>query len=158
MIRSMISPPRYFNHVLCLIGHAARCAGLKNRRNRGSWLLLHKNHGKIRGCLSGGASVSGASGEIKHYLGLALVPQAGVSIGLAVLGQRLLPAEMGSLLSTIILSSAVLYEMVGGPASGKLALHLAGAIPRERNEKRDTEAVESEEIASDSGLLRVSGS
>lgn len=81
-----------------------------------------------------------------------------MSIGLAVLGQRLLPAEMGSLLSTIILSSAVLYEMVGGPASGKLALHLAGAIPRERNEKRDTEAVESEEIASDSGLLRVSGS
>lgn len=104
-----------------------------------------------------GAAVSGASGEIKHYLGLALVPQAGVSIGLAVLGQRLLPAEMGSLLSTIILSSAVLYEMVG-PASGKLALHLAGAIPRERNEKRDTEAVESEEIASDSGLLHVSRS
>lgn len=82
-----------------------------------------------------GASLSGTSAEIKKYLGLALIPQAGVSIGLAVLGQRILPPEMGSLLSTIILSSAVLYEMVG-PASGKLALHLAGAIPSPHSQTR----------------------
>ena len=45
------------------------------------------------------------------YLGLALTPQAGVSIGLAVLGQRMLPAAEGTMLATIILSSAVLYEL-----------------------------------------------
>ncbi len=104
-----------------------------------------------------GAAVSGATVEVKHYLGLALVPQAGVSIGLAVLGQRLLPAEMGSLLSTIILSSAVLYEMVG-PASGKLALQLAGAIPEQKSKKERAETAAGEEIASEPGVLHVSRS
>ena len=76
-----------------------------------------------------GAKVSGASMEIRKFLGLALVPQAGVSIGLAVLGQRILPYESGILLSTIILSSGVLYEMVG-PACAKLSLYLSHTIQR----------------------------
>lgn len=76
----------------------------------------------------GGAKIAHASQPIQKYLELALIPQAGVSIGLAVLGQRLLPASEGAMLSMIILSSAVLYEMIG-PACAKLALKLAGAIP-----------------------------
>ena len=74
-----------------------------------------------------GARMTGCSAEIRRYLGLALIPQAGVSIGLAVLAQRILPAESGSLLSTIILSSSVLYEMIG-PVCARKALMLAGAI------------------------------
>jgi len=77
-----------------------------------------------------GAALARSSQEVKKYLGLALIPQAGVSIGLAVLGERILPHDMGALLSTIILSSSVLYEMVG-PAAAKLSMHLAGAIPAE---------------------------
>ena len=68
-----------------------------------------------------------ADPSIIKYLGLALTPQAGVSIGLAVLGQRMLPAAEGTMLATIILSSAVLYELTG-PACAKLAL-CSGAIP-----------------------------
>lgn len=75
-----------------------------------------------------GAAVIKSTPDVKKYLGLALIPQAGVSIGLAVLGERILPSDMGALLSTIILSSAVLYEMVG-PAAAKLSLQLAGSIP-----------------------------
>lgn len=75
-----------------------------------------------------GALVGKASLPIRHYLGLALIPQAGVSIGLAVLGQRILPAESGALLSTIILSSGVLYEMIG-PACAKAAIFLSGSVP-----------------------------
>ena len=56
-----------------------------------------------------GAKVSKSSTEIKKYLGLALVPQAGVSIGLAALGQRLLPTELGTMLSTIILSLSLIH-------------------------------------------------
>lgn len=74
-----------------------------------------------------GASLSNAEPEIRKYLGLALIPQAGVSIGLAFLGQRILPSDMGVLLSTIILSSSILYEIVG-PISAKAALYLAGSI------------------------------
>ena len=73
--------------------------------------------GKYAGA-SLGAWLTGAPTAVRRYLGLALIPQAGVSIGLAALGQRLLPESLGSLLSTIILSSAVLYEMVG-PACAK---------------------------------------
>ena len=54
--------------------------------------------------------VTGMSREIRNYMGLALIPQAGVAIGLVFLGQRLLPPETGDLMLAIILSSSVLYE------------------------------------------------
>jgi Kef-type K+ transport system membrane component KefB len=71
---------------------------------------------------------------IRNYLGLALIPQAGVAIGLAFLGQRMLPEETGRLMLTIILSSSVLYEMVG-PATAKAALFLSGSIPSPKTEE-----------------------
>ena len=75
------------------------------------------------------------SREIRNYMGFALIPQAGVAIGLAFLGQRMLPPETGNLMLTIILSSSVLYEMVG-PVSAKMALFLSGSIfPGENGEK-----------------------
>jgi Kef-type K+ transport system membrane component KefB len=86
--------------------------------------ILGKYAGAWLGALAGKTSL-----PIRRYLGLALIPQAGVSIGLAVLGQRILPAESGALLSTIILSSGVLYEMVG-PACAKAAIFLSGSVPR----------------------------
>ena len=78
-----------------------------------------------------GAVLAHETPEVRNCLGLALIPQAGVSIGLAALAERMLSPELGSLLSVIILSSAVLYELVG-PASARLALRLAGVIPEEK--------------------------
>ena len=72
-------------------------------------------------------AITGTSREIRNYMGLALIPQAGVAIGLAFLGQRLLPEHTGNLLLTIILSSSVLYEMIG-PLSAKIALFQSGSI------------------------------
>ena len=66
----------------------------------------------------------------RRFLGLALIPQAGVSIGLAALAQRILPDGTGTLLSTIILSSGVLYEMVG-PACAKASLYLSHTLSHE---------------------------
>lgn len=66
----------------------------------------------------------------RNTFGLALVPSAGVAIGLAALGQRILPGEYGTLLSTVILSTAILYEIVG-PLCAKTALILSGSIPKE---------------------------
>lgn len=62
--------------------------------------------------------------EVRNYLGLALIPQAGVAIGLAALGARTLGGDVGSALQTIILASSVLYELVG-PVSAKLSLYLS---------------------------------
>ena len=61
---------------------------------------------------------------VRNYLGLALIPQAGVAIGLAALGARTLGGVMGSDLETIILSSILLYELLG-PGCAKLALYLS---------------------------------
>lgn len=62
-----------------------------------------------------------------NTLGLALIPQAGVAIGLSELAARTIGGETGALLQTIIMSSSILYELIG-PAMAKLALTLSGAI------------------------------
>lgn len=64
---------------------------------------------------------------LRNYLGLALIPQAGVSIGLAFLAERMLPTELGTILVTIILSSSVLYELIG-PACAKFAIFKTSII------------------------------
>lgn len=83
-----------------------------------------------------GSSIVGKPEPIKKYLGFALIPQAGVSIGLAFLGQRMLPTEIASRLMTIILSSAVLYELIG-PAAAKIALFKSGAIKTDDYKDQD---------------------
>ncbi len=84
--------------------------------------IIGKYMGTYISCL-----VTKTSKEIRKFMGFALVPQAGVAIGLAFLAQRMLPATSGNLLLTIVLSSSVLYEMVG-PVSAKAALFLSGSI------------------------------
>lgn len=87
--------------------------------------IVGKYAGVYAGCI-----LTSMPQHIKKYMGLALIPQAGVAIGLAFLGQRMLPDPMGSLLLTIILSSSVLYELVG-PACAKMSFFLSGAINKE---------------------------
>ena len=78
----------------------------------------------------GGSRVLGYSAPIQNNLGLALIPQAGVALGLAFLGRRILPPAEGELLFAVILSSSVLYELAGPPCA-KLALLRSGAIPKQ---------------------------
>lgn len=67
--------------------------------------------------------------EVRNYLGLALIPQAGVAIGLAALGARTLGGEMGNAFQTIILASSILYELIG-PGCAKLSLYLSHSYSR----------------------------
>lgn len=83
--------------------------------------IIGKYAGAFIGC-----AIAKKEKKIRNYLGFALIPQAGVSIGLAALGARALGGDTGQALNTIILASGVLYELVG-PAAAKLSLHLAGA-------------------------------
>ena len=85
--------------------------------------------GRIVGKYAGayvGSMLAGKGKGVRNYLGLALIPQAGVAIGLAAMGARTLGGEMGEMLQTIILASSVLYELVG-PGCAKLALYLSGS-------------------------------
>lgn len=87
--------------------------------------IVGKYLGAYLGCV-----IAKTTKEVTNYLGLALIPQAGVAIGLAFLGQRILPESMGNMLLTIILSSSVLYELIG-PACAKIALIRSGSIKKE---------------------------
>ena len=73
-----------------------------------------------------GSRLAGKSLRIQQFLGLALIPQAGVAIGLAALGARTLGGEAGMALNTVILASSILYELIGPPCA-KLALFCTGS-------------------------------
>lgn len=79
--------------------------------------------GKYAGAFLGSLCVK-KDKSVRNYLGLALIPQAGVAIGLAALGARTIGGEEGMALETIILASSVLYELIG-PALSKLSLYLS---------------------------------
>lgn len=83
--------------------------------------IVGKYAGAFLGCLA-----VGKPKQTRNFLGLALIPQAGVAIGLAALGARTLGGEDGVALNTIILASSVLYELIG-PACAKLSLYLSGS-------------------------------
>lgn len=71
-----------------------------------------------------GALATNKSKAVRNYLGLALIPQAGVAIGLASFAARTVGGELGSNIETVILASSVLYELIG-PMAAKLSLYLS---------------------------------
>ncbi|MBO5071250.1 MAG: cation:proton antiporter [Roseburia sp.] len=103
--------------------------------------IIGKYMGAFLGCL-----ITHKRKEVRNYLGLALVPQAGVAIGLAAMGARTLGGETGVALETVILASSVLYELIG-PACAKLSLYLSKSyttklekiIPAEQLEQTEEE-------------------
>lgn len=85
-----------------------------------------------------GCAAAGKPKKVRSYLGLALIPQAGVAIGLSALGARLLGGETGGILQTVILSSSILYELVG-PACAKAALYFSGSYGKEERAENGAE-------------------
>lgn len=98
--------------------------------------ILGKYGGSFLGCL-----VTKKDKKVRNYLGLALIPQAGVAIGLATLASRTIGGDTGSALETIILASSVLYELIG-PACAKLALYLSKSYFNDINAVVPDEQVE----------------
>lgn len=87
--------------------------------------ILGKYGGAFLGCL-----VVRKDKKVRNWLGLALIPQAGVAIGLAALAARTIGGETGSAMETIILASSVLYELIG-PACAKLSLYLSKSYSKD---------------------------
>lgn len=98
--------------------------------------IIGKYAGSFLGCL-----VTKSDKKVRNYLGLALIPQAGVAIGLATLASRMVGGDIGSAMETIILASSVLYELIG-PACAKLALYLSKSYSNDINTIVPDEQVE----------------
>jgi Kef-type K+ transport system membrane component KefB len=81
--------------------------------------------GKLSGAYLGG-KIMKAPKTVNRYLGLTLIPQAGVAIGLITVSQTVVP-EYAAQLRAVILCGTLIYEIIG-PAITKIALVKAGEI------------------------------
>ncbi len=87
--------------------------------------FLFRSSGKITGaCL--GAQLAKAPVCIRHYMGVALMPQAGVAIGLVFFVQSDAVLEMFSFFLTPVVLAGVLLSELCGPACVRYALQSAG--------------------------------
>lgn len=79
--------------------------------------------------------------KTRNYLGLALIPQAGVAIPLAALCYRSLGGSLGDTIQTVIVSAGIMYELVG-PVLAKLALFKSGSYSNKLDELTNVSAVD----------------
>lgn len=84
--------------------------------------------GKIFGAWLG-AHLCHADQNIQKYLGVALVPQAGVAIGLTVVAKTVVP-DYAESIRAVILCATLIYELIG-PSLAKWTLLKAGEIQKE---------------------------
>ena len=85
----------------------------------GSVYIISRIIGRIGGAYAG-AVIAGTEQSIRRYMGLALMAQAGVAIGLAMMAKASLPHTGGAILNTII-ATTVVYEIFG-PIAARYAL------------------------------------
>ncbi len=96
--------------------------------------ILVRSAGKYFGA-SISAKATHCDPNIVKYLGITLLPQAGVALGMAIKAETLGPE--GAIVANITLFSVLIYELVG-PFLTKIALQKAGEIrPEGRTSARD---------------------
>lgn len=88
--------------------------------------IIMRSSGKIGGSFVS-CAMTGCSPSIKNHLGITLLPQAGVALGMAMTAANLAD---GSLIRNVVLFSVLIYELVG-PALTKRSLLAAGEIKPE---------------------------
>ncbi len=91
--------------------------------------IVARSVGKYFGAYLGALSTK-SDKNIRHYLGFALLPQAGVAIGMAKVVSEEMPSDIGVKIVTVVLCSVLFFELVG-PIITKLALMRAGEIIKE---------------------------
>jgi Kef-type K+ transport system membrane component KefB len=93
--------------------------------------LLGRAGGKLLGARLG-ARWLGMQPAVQRFLGLALMAQAGLAVGLVIATEHRFP-QLGPAVTTIVLASVVVYEMVG-PLGTRFALVHAGEARSSRGD------------------------
>ena len=122
---SRVTPP-IFVLFFVLAGADLNLAGLLDVGAVGVFYIIGRAVGKYIGAYVS-TGMTGFGKNIQKNLGLTLIPQAGVAIGLSLLASKTIPDPYGSQIRTIILGATIVYELVG-PLFAKLGLKRAGAI------------------------------
>ncbi|MBQ8357764.1 MAG: cation:proton antiporter [Clostridia bacterium] len=99
--------------------------------------VLARSLGKYSGAW-GSAKLMKCDSNIVKYLGITLLPQAGVALGMAMKAQNL--ADGGAIVSQITLFAVLVYELIG-PSLTKMSLMRAGEIqPEGKTSARKSDA------------------
>ncbi|MDD3814206.1 MAG: cation:proton antiporter [Desulfocapsaceae bacterium] len=109
-----------------LAGASLELSFLKDIGVIGAAYILCRATGKYLGAKLG-SHISKADQVTKRWIGVALLPQAGVNIGMALVAANQFP-EYRQLLLSIIISSTVIFEIIG-PVFTRLAIRQAQGAP-----------------------------
>jgi len=88
--------------------------------------VIFRAAGKVLGCWVG-ARYSGAPEVVRKYLGLCLLPQAGVAIGLAILASHQFGNELSHIIIMVVMMATFLAEIFG-PMLVKTGVKKAGEV------------------------------
>ena len=100
--------------------------------------ILFRSIGKYIGAF-GSAKIAGCDDNIVKYLGITLLPQAGVALGMAMKSAEL--GADGAIVANITLFAVLIYELVG-PMLTKISLTKAGDIqPEGKTSAREEHAI-----------------
>ena len=123
---SKFSPPIYVSFFVLAGAHME--FGHLNK-----WLILmtiaftvYRAIGKVVGSWIG-AKWSDAPASVQKYLGICLLPQAGVAIGLAILSGRNFEPETGRIIIMVVMSATFIMEILG-PMLVKAGVKRAGEV------------------------------
>ena len=132
--------PLVFILFFCLAGANMRLSSIPALGSIGAVYILGRSAGLIGGARLGG-SFGRVEKNVKKYVGMGILSQAGVAIGLSLIVkqefsqlnlQYSLPhaATIGAVVLTTITTTCIFFEIVG-PILTKFALKKAGEIPDE---------------------------
>ncbi len=105
--------------------------------------IIFRSLGKISGAYLS-CTMTGCDDKIRKHLGITLLPQAGVALGMALTAQNL---QDGTMVRNVVLFSVLVYELIG-PALTKRSLMAAGEIkPEGRTSARAANKKPKEKLA-----------
>ncbi len=136
--------PLVFILFFCLAGAHLNISGIPALGSLGCIYILGRSTGLIGGARLG-AMLGRVENKIKKYLGLGILSQAGVAIGLSLIVkqdfaqfaiQYNLPhaAKIGVTVITTITATSIFFEVIG-PILTKFALNRVGEIPSKGNNR-----------------------
>lgn len=117
--------PPIFTAFFTLAGADLKISVLRQVGAVGIGYVVFRVIGKVVGAYIG-ARLTNAPTTVQKYLGLTLIPQAGVALGLSMAVKPILPDQAASI-RTLVVGATVIYELFG-PLLAKTALKKAGEI------------------------------
>ncbi len=92
----------------------------------GAAYILLRIIGRVLGVWAG-AALSNADALTRRWMGIALMPQAGVALGMALVAAQRFP-DLSDIILPVVIGATVLFEVIG-PVLTRRALILAGEVP-----------------------------